>query len=240
MRLQPKNWAVFQHYKDRSPPWIKLHRDLLINRDFICLPIASKALAPLLWLLASESKDGTFDASFEELQFRLRISIEEYEDGVKPLIDKGFFIVASGALAERRQVAIPEREVERETEREIEKEAKASLSGSAFPPCPHQEILKLWAKNLPHLSQPRVWEGARQTALRSRWVQAGKPSQFSPQGYKAEKDGLEWWDSFFAYIAKDTTLANGFKTKDRLWVPDLEWVIQAGNFAKIIDGKYEK
>ncbi len=63
MLLQPKNWAVFQHYKDRCPPWIKLHRDLLNDRSYMRLPIASKALAPMLWLLASESKDGVFDGS---------------------------------------------------------------------------------------------------------------------------------------------------------------------------------
>jgi hypothetical protein len=88
MILQPKNWAVFQHYKDRCPPWIKLHRDLLNDRAFMCLPLASKALAPMLWLLASESKDGTFDGSQDELVFRLHITPKEYSDGVKPLIDK--------------------------------------------------------------------------------------------------------------------------------------------------------
>ena len=132
MLLQPKNWAVFQHYKDRCPPWIKLHRDLLNDRVFMCLPIASKALAPLLWLLASEAKDGKFDGSLDELVFRLHISPKEYEDGVKPLIDKGFFIIASGVLAESYQVAIPE--TEGETERETEtKERKKTQRGSRLP-----------------------------------------------------------------------------------------------------------
>ena len=114
MLLKPKNWAVFQHYKDRCPPWIKLHRDLLIDRDFMRLPIASKAIAPLLWLLASEHKDGIFDASIEELGFRLHITDKEYDQGLKPLIDKGFFVIASGVLALSKQVAIPETETETE------------------------------------------------------------------------------------------------------------------------------
>ena len=134
MLLQPKNWAVFQHYKDRCPPWIKLHRDLLNDRVFMCLPIASKALAPLLWLLASEAKDGKFDGSLDELVFRLHISPKEYEDGVKPLIDKGFFIIASGVLAESYQVAIPETEGETEREKETEtKERKKTQRGSRLP-----------------------------------------------------------------------------------------------------------
>lgn len=122
MILKPKNWDKFQHYKDRCPPWIKLHRDILNDRLFSNLPIASKALAPLLWLLASESKDGTFDAAIEELAFRLHIASKDIEAGLKPLIDKGFFVDASTMLAPCLQVAIPE--TEREGERETEKEKK--------------------------------------------------------------------------------------------------------------------
>jgi len=88
------------------------------------LPIASKAIAPMLWLLASESKDGVFDGSLDELVFRLHISEKEYKDGVKPLIDNDFFNVVSGVLAERLQTAIPETERETETETETKKEKK--------------------------------------------------------------------------------------------------------------------
>jgi hypothetical protein len=134
MLLKPKNWAVFQHYKDRCPPWIKLHRDLLNDRVFMCLPLASKALAPLLWLLASESKDGVFDGSLDELVFRLHITPKDYEDGIKPLIHKGFFVVASGVLAECYQDAIPETEREGETERETKTEKKQiSNRGTRLP-----------------------------------------------------------------------------------------------------------
>jgi uncharacterized protein YdaU (DUF1376 family) len=119
------------------------------------------------------------------------------------------------------------------------KESKDSLS-AGLPTCPHQDILNLYKKHLPQLAQPRVWDGVRQTNLRQRWLQAAKPSEFSPQGYANQSDGLAWWDSFFAYIANDTKLAQGFETKDRTWRPDLVWIVNATNFAKIIDGKYQK
>ena len=120
------------------------------------------------------------------------------------------------------------------------KKGEPFLSGTAFPPCPHQEILTLWKKNLPHLSQPRVWEGNRQANLRQRWQQAAKPSAYSPKGYKTLQEGLDWWDGFLGYIAQDTKLASGFETGGRVWRPDLEWVVNAANFQKIIDGKYNK
>lgn len=124
MILRPKNWSEYQHYKDRNPPWIKLHRDLLNDRDFMCLPIASKAIAPLLWLLASEEKSGDFNANVAELAFRLRMTEKEINDGLKPLISKGFFVDASGVLAECLQDAIPETERETETKtKKIEKKA---------------------------------------------------------------------------------------------------------------------
>ena len=128
MLLQPKNWAVFQHYKDRCPPWIKLHRDLLNDRAYMRLPIASKAIAPMLWLLASESKDGVFDGSLDELVFRLHITKKEYQDGIKPLIDNDFFILVSGVLAERKQSAIPETEGEGEAEKEKETDTPEGVS----------------------------------------------------------------------------------------------------------------
>ena len=121
MKLVPKNWTIFQHYKDRCPPWVKLHRELLNDKQFMCLPVASKALAPLLWLLASESKTGEFDGSIEELVFRLRFTAKEVESGLKPLIDKGFFLSASGVLADCLQDARPETEGERE-ERERQRQ----------------------------------------------------------------------------------------------------------------------
>lgn len=131
MKLYPRNWADFQHYKGRSPPWIKFHRGLLDDYDFQCLPIASKALAPMLWLLASESKDpktGEIDASGDRLSFRLRMSAEDVAAALKPLIDKGFFFVKHGAsnvLADCKQHA-PLEETETETEGEKEKELPSS------------------------------------------------------------------------------------------------------------------
>lgn len=47
------NYEKYQHYKDRCPPWVKLHASVLEDFDFGCLPDASKAHAMLIWVLAS-------------------------------------------------------------------------------------------------------------------------------------------------------------------------------------------
>lgn len=131
MKLIPKNWSKFQHYKDRCPPWIKFHRDLLNDRKFMCLPVASKALAPLLWLLASECKDGTFDADIDELVFRLRMPADDISNGLRALIDNGFFVDANTMLAPRYQDAIPETETETERETKAETEKHMPIAAKA-------------------------------------------------------------------------------------------------------------
>ena len=109
MKLIPKNWANFQHYKHRSPPWIKLHKNLLDDMEYQRLPVASKALAPMLWLLASESNDGVIHRSPEEIAFRLRMTEKDVINAIKPLIKIGFFIDADSMLATRLQDATTEK-----------------------------------------------------------------------------------------------------------------------------------
>lgn len=109
MLMLPKNWEQFQHYKKRNPPWIRLYRGLIDNHEFQCLPVASRALAPMLWVLAGEYPDGVFDGSAKILAFRLRSTEKEIEEAFGPLIDAGFFELYEGSatdlLARRKQVA---------------------------------------------------------------------------------------------------------------------------------------
>lgn len=114
--LRIKNWTEFQHYKDRAPPWVKLHHSLLDNFEFHSLPVASKALAPMLWLLASENLDGSFSDDLTVIAFRLRTSASDVQTALKPLIDKGFVVSDSNVLADCQQCALPETETETETE----------------------------------------------------------------------------------------------------------------------------
>jgi hypothetical protein len=107
-----KNWQKFQHYKDRCPPWIKLHRDLLRDYDFLCLQDASKLQLMLLWLLASQMNNKIpADDNFIKTQIGIHGDLS-----IKELKDKGFIYDASDMLAECKQSAIGETETETETE----------------------------------------------------------------------------------------------------------------------------
>jgi hypothetical protein len=149
MALVVKNWRVFQHYKDRSPPWIKLQKSLLDDYDFQCLPLASKALAPMLWLLASESEDGSVDSDVTKLAFRLRWTEKDIKAGLTPLIQKGFLTPASKALADCEQVALSETETETE-----KKGASAPPFDPSSIPGLDSEAWRLWVEHRKAIKKP--------------------------------------------------------------------------------------
>lgn len=70
--MRVKNWHKFQHFKDRSPPWIKFYRDLLDDLEWHELPPASAKALVMIWLIASENKGELPD--MKTLAFRLRMS----------------------------------------------------------------------------------------------------------------------------------------------------------------------
>lgn len=130
MILTPKNWKSFQHYKERTPSWIKLHKGLMTDFEFVRLPVASRALAPMLWLLASEYEDGSIDASIEKIAFRVHMSVEDLRTALTPLIDSGFFS-ASEVLAPLQATCLPrEEDIEKRTREETEKKSRAASPSS--------------------------------------------------------------------------------------------------------------
>lgn len=123
-RIFIKNWGSFQHYKGRRPPWIKLHRELLDNYEYHCLPLASKALAPLLWLLASDSEDGSIEYDLSMLAFRFRLTEDDIKQALTPLTESGFIEIeqcqqdASTPLAPCKQELSLDKRREEERERQ--------------------------------------------------------------------------------------------------------------------------
>lgn len=118
----------------------------------------------------------------------------------------------------------PREEKRREDIKEVN-----TLVVSKLTPCPHQEIIDLYAKHLPELPQPRIWEGTRSNHLKSRWawVMSNKAA--------TKEEGLDFFGRMFAYIAKSDFLMG----RSGSWSCDLGWIVNPTNFSKIIDGNYD-
>ena len=187
------------------------------------LPVASKALAPLMWLLASESKDGSFDASSEELAFRLRLSLGEVEAGLKPLINSGFFVDASTMLAPCLHVAIPEREAEVETETDIihsnecMPETDVSDDGEKLDP---KHVVDFWNQTAVTLGKPKV----RDLTPERRQLLKARMSQYSIDDFVVVFDNIK---------------TSPFLRGDNGWRGcTFDWVFKKANFQKILEGNY--
>lgn len=124
-----RNWREFQHYKDRNPPWIKLHYALLSSQDWVMLNDASRVLAVACMLLASRS-DGQIDGSEAGLAYLQRVAYLNKKPELKPLIDCGFLECASNLLSNAR----PETEVQDLTETEKKQQRAKKVNGQAFTP----------------------------------------------------------------------------------------------------------
>ena len=56
-----KNWWKYQHYRDRRPPWIKIHQSILSDPAVMSLSKSDRWDLVTLWLRASDV-EGTFPA----------------------------------------------------------------------------------------------------------------------------------------------------------------------------------
>lgn len=122
--MRIRNWERFQHYRNRNPPWVKLHKQLLDNPEWSDLPDHAARLLVELWLLASEH-DGDLPEA-ERIAFRVRRPSKGVDASLKVLRAKGFIEGASTQLATCLQDASTETEAEREKEAE-KKRANASV-----------------------------------------------------------------------------------------------------------------
>jgi len=113
--LSVPNFKKWQHYKDRCPPWIKLHRDILNDYKYSYLNDASKLHLIMIWLLASQMDNKIpHDAKWIASRINATTKVD-----IKLLIDHGFLVSASTTLATCKDSAIAETETETETETEI-------------------------------------------------------------------------------------------------------------------------
>jgi hypothetical protein len=139
--LSIKNLAEHQHYKDRNPPWIKLHAKILSNYEFGCLQDASKAHLMLLWVLASRLDNRIpYDLAWLTKQLGATSPID-----VEELVLQGFIEVSQDdgkMLASRKQSATPE------TERETEKRKRTTVASGEANAGWVVEGVDWWSKNV--------------------------------------------------------------------------------------------
>lgn len=217
-----KNFERYQHYKDRSPPWIKLYNDVLDDYQFGLLPDAAKAHLFAIWLLASRYENKIpYDAEWVSRRINATSTID-----LQQLSKAGFIVLnqdCSITLADCKRDAIPERE--RETEAERERETPPTPQGERQTPAPDEvkeafETYNVLAQNI-GLPLARDLTEQRRRKIAARLRASG---------------GLGVWHEALEKL-RHSGLCRG--DNDRGWRADIDFLCQAKSFQRLIEGYYD-
>jgi len=202
-------WGQYQHYKDRDPPWIKLHRDLLTSQTWVTLADASRVLAVASMLIAA----GTDNKIPADPTFIRRRAYLNYDPDFAPLVAVGFVELVNGTndlapkvLADASEVLAFDNKRYSESESESEKRREEYTCFSEF----------LAAADRQNWTKPRKLDPDRRKKLRARLDEHG-PAGWSDMLAKAE--------------------ASKFINESSFWTFD--WVLNPKNFRKVIEDNYK-
>lgn len=174
--MKVKNWSDFQHFKDRTPPWIKLYRYLLDDPDWHELDGESAKTLVMIWLIASEDKDMDGNLpSMKALAFRLRMSELKLKQSLTKL---SHWLIQDdiNVISDRYHVVIPETETETEAERETDTCAFDTF-WSAYPKKTGKDAARTaWKKKKPRIDD--VMFALSWQVQSEQWTKSG--GQFIP------------------------------------------------------------
>lgn len=94
----------------------------------------------------------------------------------------------------------------------------------AVAPCPVKRIVALYHKSLPELPPVREFPEQSAKCLRARWRSL------------PERQTLEWWQGFFDFVRTCPYLMGEVNA----WQADLGWLVRPTNFAKVLNGNYQR
>jgi hypothetical protein len=122
------NWGDFQHYKDRDPPWIKLHQRRLFEKPAWrrLHGSAAKLLVDVWMLTAALGREGSLEMTLTDLAYRVRIPEPDVLEDLQVLEAFQFLELAPDLQAKdskgKQKITngLPEVETETEGERETE------------------------------------------------------------------------------------------------------------------------
>lgn len=105
----------------------------------------------------------------------------------------------------------------------INQEHLNTLVASDAVNCPHEQIISLYHEILPMMPSVKVWTEKRRKLLQARWREDKK------------RQDLAYWEKLFTYASRSDFLCG--RTKNSFSCT-LEWMLNASNFVKIIEGNY--
>jgi len=192
------SWEKFQHYKDRNPPWIKLHNHLLDDYNFECLPDATKCHLLCIWMLASRTNNKmVFDNSWVKRKIGANSTVD-----LELLLSAGFIELqsqeqdASNALVSEEK----RREEKRRGEESRVDKVSQKLDYSSWPSMPSTQVLNDWLA-----MRKRLKANVTQTVINriSKQLCLAHKNGFSVDDCLSECQVRNWRGFEYEWIAKN-------------------------------------
>jgi hypothetical protein len=220
--ISVRNWTQYQHYKDRNPPWIKLHRELLTSHTWVAADDASRVLAISIMMLAA----ATGNKIPADPAYIQRVAYLNKVPDFTFLINCQFIDIseelngASSTLADASKFqasARPERETEGETKTEERRDIVISADAADLALAVEMYNQLADEKGLP---KAQVLTASRKSSMRKRLAEAG---------------GIEGWAYAISQIRSSAFLTG---KNDRGWKANLDFMLQQKSFTKLMEGSY--
>lgn len=234
--MQVKNWAKFQHFKDRRPPWVKLYRDILDDIEWHKLDGDSAKMLINIWLIASEYSGQLPDIA--TLAFRLRIT----ENQVK----KSLSMLGHWLISERYQddieviqkISATDIEVPLREREETEREKEIFTSPDKLATCPTEKVIALYNNTLPELPSVRIVTEKRKRSIGKFWqfVLTSKKSDGTHRAENSEQ-ALEWIESYFMRVRENDFLMGktGRTGEHSNWQCDIDYLMTDKGITQVIE-----
>jgi uncharacterized protein YdaU (DUF1376 family) len=101
------------------------------------------------------------------------------------------------------------------------------------PACPTDALVALYHEHCPTLPRVEVMTATRRKTIATRWAEVVSDPDIR-KAADLRGAGLDWFAWYFAHAGKSPFLSG--RAKD--WKANFDWLINASNFAKVIEGNY--
>lgn len=221
--MKVKNWDKFQHFKDRKPPWIKLHREIMEQRDINMISDCSFRVLIGLWLLASEDpkKAGNLP-EIDDIEFRLRIDKKKIINSLKEL---GNFIEIDDINMISRRYQSDSPETETETEKELEKDIdRFDDFWSEYPKkTGKKDCLKIWKSRKLNLLAEKIILDVKNRQIRDTgWIDGFIPNPKTYLNGDRWEDQIQTRGKNHENIQRNLSAAERVELANRITPEDLE------------------
>lgn len=214
-----KNWMKHQHYKDRRPPWIKLHTSLFDDYEFQQLTDIQRWHLVAIWLLASCSNRFHPDGDPllpEDERFLTNQSGMNNKIDLKPLYSTGFLVRYQNDIAPQADCPLEVEAYKEETETETETKIKVKI------PATVTDLSLAWNRICTSLPKCTKITDKRKTHAKAR----------------LKEYTMAEWEDVFTKIESNLFLCGN---NDRGWKATFDWIIRSpDNVVGVLEGKYDR